>query len=185
MRFHNVHSKMCQFEAQAYICEPVRAHLRPSNNQIFHQFSHRLPSPLHINATMSLPSSFKAAVVPEAGAQHKVVDRSLAPLAADEVAVKVTATAINPVDWKMRDYRIFIASYPTVLGSDAAGEIVAVGSSVTSHSVGERVFFQGIIGQIDSSTFQQYVKIPASLVAKTPRRYPMSRLLPSGLAPWP
>ncbi|KAJ9476443.1 Protein TOXD [Pseudozyma hubeiensis] len=119
---------------------------------------------------MSLPSSHKAAVVPEAGAQHKVVDRSLAPLSADEIAVKVTATAINPVDWKIRDYRVFITEFPAVLGSDAAGEVVAVGSSVKSHAVGERVFFQGIIGKYDSSTFQQYVKIPASLAAKTPKK---------------
>lgn len=119
---------------------------------------------------MSLPSSHKAAVVPEAGAQHKVVDRSLSPLAADEIAIKVTATAINPVDWKIRDYRIFISEYPAVLGSDAAGEVVAVGSSVTTHSVGERVFFQGIIGQNDSTTFQQYCKIPAALAAKTPKK---------------
>lgn len=119
---------------------------------------------------MSLPSSHKAAVVPEAGAQHKVVDRSLAALADDEIAVKVNATAINPVDWKIRDYRVFISNFPAVLGSDAAGEVVAVGSSVTSHNVGERVFFQGIIGNYDSSTFQQYVKIPASLAAKTPKK---------------
>lgn len=119
---------------------------------------------------MSLPSSHKAAVVPEAGAQHKVVDRSLAPLAADEIAIKVTATAINPVDWKIRDYRIFLSEFPAVLGSDAAGEVVAVGSSVKSHTVGDRVFFQGIIGKYDSSTFQQYVKLPASLAAKTPKK---------------
>ena len=119
---------------------------------------------------MSLPSSHKAAVVPEAGAQHKVVDRSLGPLGADEIAIKVTATAINPVDWKIRDYRIFLSEFPAVLGSDAAGEVVAVGSSVTSHSVGERVFFQGIIGNYDAATFQQYVKLPAALAAKTPKK---------------
>lgn len=119
---------------------------------------------------MSLPSSHLAAVVPEAGAQHKVVDRSLGSLAADEIAVKITATAINPVDWKIRDYRIFITEFPAVLGSDAAGEVVAVGSSVKSHTVGERVFFQGILGNYDSSTFQQYAKIPASLAAKTPKK---------------
>lgn len=52
---------------------------------------------------MSLPSSFKAAVVPTPGAQHVVQDRSLSPLAEGEVAVKITATAINPVDYKARD----------------------------------------------------------------------------------
>ncbi|SNX84101.1 related to Zinc-binding oxidoreductase [Melanopsichium pennsylvanicum] len=119
---------------------------------------------------MSLPSSFKAAVVPEAGAQHQVVDRSLGALASDEIAVKVAAAAINPVDWKMRDYRFFLSEYPAILGHDGSGEIVSVGSKVTTHSVGERVFFQGIIGQYDSTTFQQYVKIPAALAAKTPKK---------------
>lgn len=118
---------------------------------------------------MGVPDTFKAAVVPEPGAQHVVQDRSLPPLEAGEVAIKVTATAINPVDWKIRDYKVFIKDYPAVLGSDAAGEIAAVGSSVTDFKEGDRVFFQGIIGRYDSSTFQQYVKMPAELVAKTPK----------------
>ncbi len=119
---------------------------------------------------MSLPSSHKAAVVHEAGAQHQVVDRSLAPIGDDEVAVKVIATSINPVDWKMRDYRVFLSEYPAVLGSDASGEVVSAGKSVTNVAVGDRVFFQGIIGNYDSSTFQQYVKMPAALLAKTPKK---------------
>lgn len=117
---------------------------------------------------MGVPGTFKAAVVPSPGAQHTVTDRALPALSAGEVAIKITATAINPVDWKIRDYKIFIKEYPAVLGSDAAGEIAAVGSEVTGFSVGERVFFQGIIGQYDSSTFQQYCKMPAALVARTP-----------------
>ncbi|TKY90933.1 hypothetical protein EX895_000931 [Sporisorium graminicola] len=118
---------------------------------------------------MALPSSFKAAVLPEAGAQHTVADRSLAPLAPDEIAVKVTATAINPVDWKIRDYRFLLTEFPAVLGVEAAGEVIAVGSSVTTHAVGERVSFQGTAGNYDSSTFQQYAKVPAKLAAKTPK----------------
>lgn len=118
---------------------------------------------------MGVPDTFKAAIVPEPGAQHVVQDRSLPPLEAGEVAIKVTATAINPVDWKIRDYKVFIKDYPAVLGSDAAGEIAAVGSGVTNFKEGDRVFFQGIIGRYDFSTFQQYVKMPAELVAKTPK----------------
>lgn len=60
---------------------------------------------------MGVPDTFKAAVVPEPGAQHVVQDRSLPPLEAGEVAIKVTATAINPVDWKIRDYKVFIKDY--------------------------------------------------------------------------
>lgn len=118
---------------------------------------------------MSVPSKFKAAVVPEPGAQHVVSDRELSPLSAGEVAIKITATAINPVDWKIRDYKVFIKDYPAVLGSDAAGTIAALGPDVAGFAVGDRVFFQGIIGNYDASTFQQYCKMPASLVAKTPQ----------------
>lgn len=118
---------------------------------------------------MSVPEYHKAAVVPEPGAKTVVADRSLPALAPGEVAIKLTATAINPVDWKIRDYKFFIEKYPAVLGSDAAGSIAAVGPDVTGFSVGDRVFFQGIIGNYDASTFQQYCKMPAALVAKTPR----------------
>ncbi|KXS14295.1 GroES-like protein [Gonapodya prolifera JEL478] len=118
---------------------------------------------------MTVPISFKAATIPTPGAQHVVVDRSLPAVQSGEVAIRITATAINPVDWKMRDYRAFISVYPAVVGSDAAGEIAAVGPDVVGFAEGDRVFFQGIIGNYDSSTFQQYCKMPAALVAKTPK----------------
>ncbi|PYI10676.1 GroES-like protein [Aspergillus sclerotiicarbonarius CBS 121057] len=117
---------------------------------------------------MSLPTTFKAAVVPEPHGQHTIAERSLPSLDPSQVAIKVTATAVNPVDWKIRDYNVFLKEYPAVLGSDAAGEIVATGSDVKSHAVGDRVFFQGIIGNYAASTFQQYCVMPAELVSKTP-----------------
>ncbi|RAL00782.1 zinc-binding alcohol dehydrogenase family protein [Aspergillus ibericus CBS 121593] len=117
---------------------------------------------------MSFPQSFKAAIVPEPKAQNVISDRTLGPLKDDEVVIEILATAINPVDWKMRDYNAFITEYPAILGSDAAGRVVAVGSAVSGFAIGDRVFFQGIIGTYDSSTFQQYCKMPAALVAKTP-----------------
>ncbi|CAN8101809.1 unnamed protein product [Discula destructiva] len=119
----------------------------------------------------AVPSSFKAAVMPAALSRHTVADRSLASLEPGEVAIKITATGINPVDWKIRDQGILVAGdkYPAVLGSDAAGEIVAVGSDVTGFAAGDRVFFQGILTRYDSCTFQQYCKMPAELVAHTPK----------------
>lgn len=63
--------------------------------------------------------------------------------AADEVVVRVAAVAVNPVDWVVQGtgpvtYR-WLRS-PAVLGSDVAGEVVAVGSAVTRFRVGDRVF---------------------------------------------
>lgn len=118
---------------------------------------------------MSIPVTFQAGVVSHAKAHHAVTERSLTPLAPGEVAVKITATAINPADWKFRDLDAFIPAYPAVLGSDAAGEIVAVGADVRNFATGERVFFQGMLERgFQSATFQQYCKMPASLLARTP-----------------
>lgn len=118
---------------------------------------------------MSLPSSFKAAEIPTPKAKSTLVERSLSSLEPKEIGIKITATAINPVDWKIRDYNAFLSEYPAVLGSDAAGVVAATGSDVKDFQVGDRVFFQGIIGKYDSSTFQQYCKMPAELVSKTPK----------------
>ncbi|KAE8149798.1 chaperonin 10-like protein [Aspergillus avenaceus] len=121
---------------------------------------------------MTVPDSFLAAVVPEPGAANVVANRSCSALDAGEVAIKITATAINPVDWKARDYWQFfkglLSEYPAVFGSDAAGEVVAIGPNVSTVAVGDRVFFQGMLGKYDSCTFQQYCKMPAALVSKTP-----------------
>ncbi|KAI1849524.1 hypothetical protein JX265_013639 [Neoarthrinium moseri] len=117
---------------------------------------------------MSIPQSFKAAVVPEPKAQNVIRERSLATLESGEVGIKVTATAVNPVDWKMRDHSAFISKYPAILGSDAAGVIVDVGPDVSEFQPGDHVFFQGMIGKDDYSTYQQYCKMPAILVSKTP-----------------
>ena len=117
---------------------------------------------------MAIPTAFLGCEVPTPKARISLVQRTLPALGPNEVGIKITATAINPVDHKMRDNDAFIEEYPAVLGSDAAGVVVAIGPSVKKLKVGERVFFQGIIGNYDSSTFQQYCKMPAELVSKTP-----------------
>ncbi|KAK6063792.1 zinc-binding oxidoreductase [Seiridium cupressi] len=118
---------------------------------------------------MDIPGPFKAAVMPDAGAQNVIIERSLAPLKKGEVCIRITATSINPADWKIRDFRVLLNEFPAIAGCDAAGEIVAVGPEVSGFTKGERVFFQGILGKKDYSTFQQYCKMPAALVAKTPK----------------
>jgi NADPH:quinone reductase-like Zn-dependent oxidoreductase len=118
---------------------------------------------------MSIPSSFKAAIIQEKGSRHTIAQRHPKDLGADEVGIRITATAVNPVDWKVRDSSAFLKTYPAVLGSDAAGTIVAVGQDVSNFAVGDRVFFQGIIFNYDASTFQEYCVMPAVLVGKTPK----------------
>ncbi|PVI04059.1 GroES-like protein [Periconia macrospinosa] len=118
---------------------------------------------------MTIPSSFKGGEISTPKSRISMVNRRLPTLGLNEVGIKITATAINPVDWKMRDYDASLEGYPAVLGSDAAGVVAAIGPDVKNLLIGDRVFFQGIVGTYESSTFQQYCKMPAELVSKTPK----------------
>ena len=61
---------------------------------------------------------------------------------AGEVAVRVVATSVNPIDWKLREGMKrpgLPLELPAILGRDAAGEVVEVGAGVTRFRVGARV----------------------------------------------
>jgi NADPH:quinone reductase-like Zn-dependent oxidoreductase len=61
---------------------------------------------------------------------------------AGEVLVKVTATSLNPVDWKVRaGYMkdIMPMQLPAILGRDVAGVVAALGAGVTRFKVGDKV----------------------------------------------
>ena len=77
--------------------------------------------------------------------------------------------AINPVDIIMQDMDRLIKSYPSVLGSDSAGIITAVGSSVTHLKPGDRVVATCDVieaGKASNGAFQLYSATKASLVGK-------------------
>jgi NADPH:quinone reductase-like Zn-dependent oxidoreductase len=59
-----------------------------------------------------------------------------------EVKVRVAATSLNPIDWKLRRGTLRAAwplRLPAVLGRDAAGQVVEVGAGVTRLRRGDRV----------------------------------------------
>lgn len=57
-----------------------------------------------------------------------------------ELLVKVLATSLNPVDWKIQKYGVFITEYPAILGTDIAGEVQEVGEGVATFSKGDRMY---------------------------------------------
>ena len=59
--------------------------------------------------------------------------------APDRVIVRTHAIAINPADARMQYDAIFPTTYPLILGSDIAGEIVEVGDAVKHRKKGDRV----------------------------------------------
>ncbi|EDR03874.1 uncharacterized protein LACBIDRAFT_331109 [Laccaria bicolor S238N-H82] len=62
-----------------------------------------------------------------------------------ELLIKIRSTALNPVDWKIHKYGIFVEEFPAVLGSDLSSseDVVEVGEGVTAPAKGDRVFAQG------------------------------------------
>jgi NADPH:quinone reductase-like Zn-dependent oxidoreductase len=88
-----------------------------------------------------------------------------------EVVLRNYAAAINPADWKTQEMGGVIAQYPSILGIDAAGEVVAVGSAVTRFQTGDRVIAHcdGLMtGKASNNGFQLFCATTAKLVAKLP-----------------
>ena len=85
--------------------------------------------------------------------------------AAGEVLVKTIAVSINPIDWKLRrgDLKEMMPlEFPTILGRDLSGEVVALGEGVDGLKVGERVF--GLVNR----SYAEYVVCKPVDLARTP-----------------
>jgi NADPH:quinone reductase-like Zn-dependent oxidoreductase len=85
-----------------------------------------------------------------------------------EVKVRVVASSVNPIDWKLRSgaYRkTRPLEFPAILGRDASGEVVAVGTGVRSIRVGERVL--GLVNRAFSEFVVDkegaWAELPASM----------------------
>src|ERR1700712_4095230 len=84
-----------------------------------------------------------------------------------EVLVRVAATSINPIDWKMRSgaaKHIFPLEFPAILGRDLSGVVRAVGEGVTNVAPGDRVMAMA------PNADAELVVIKASDVALVPEK---------------
>lgn len=109
-----------------------------------------------------------------------------------QIVVRNRAVAINPVDWITQASGAFIFSwlrFPCVLGSDTAGEVVAVGPGVSRFTIGDRVVAHalGTSKPRNSSAegaFQKYTVILEHMASPIPNNLPFERaaVLPLGLS---
>jgi NADPH:quinone reductase len=108
----------------------------------------------------------RAAVCTTFGSVHDVVIADVpepTPRAGD-VAVAVRAAAVNFPDVLMVAGAYQVRTEPPfVLGSEFAGEVVAVGEGVTSPAVGDRVYGSSLTG-----AFTETVVVPAKVVRPVP-----------------
>ncbi|MDB9383471.1 NAD(P)-dependent alcohol dehydrogenase [Nodularia spumigena CS-584] len=87
----------------------------------------------------------------------------------NQLLVKVHASSVNPIDWKIRQGMLSLLSgnnFPLILGFDLAGEVVAVGSQVTSFQPGDAVYggtsFSG-------GAYAEFAAVPENLIAPKPK----------------
>jgi len=96
-------------------------------------------------------------------------DAPIPVIAADEVLVKIHASSINPVDWKVREgyLKDFIPhTFPLILGWDFAGEIVALGADVKNWQVGAAVYARPDIAR--DGAYAEYIAVRANEIAAKP-----------------
>ncbi len=92
----------------------------------------------------------------DAASSFVELDVDLAEPDPHDLVVDVRAVSVNPVDVKVRG-RFPQDQAPKVLGYDASGVVVAVGSAVTRFEVDDEVYYAGSIGRSGSNADYQLV----------------------------
>lgn len=124
-----------------------------------------------------------AAWLPARRARFKVEPAPYSPALANEIVVKNHAVAINPFDWIIQAVGNIVTPWiktPFVLGSDVAGEVVEVGSSVTRFKVGDRVLGHAVgtdkqRNRPAEGAFQDYTILLANMASPIPDALPFEQ----------
>ena len=103
-----------------------------------------------------------------------------------EIVVKNGAVAVNPFDWAVQEMgnALFPLQYPYISGSDNAGEVVEVGSSVTRFRKGDRVLGLALpLSSNRESAFQEYTVLLDHMASKIPSSmsFEQASVIPLGL----
>jgi NADPH:quinone reductase-like Zn-dependent oxidoreductase len=91
------------------------------------------------------------------------------------VLVRVHASSVNPVDWKLRKGMLsamWKLRFPVIWGCDHSGVVEQVGSAVTFFKPGDEVYGckHGKVAQTYRGTYAEYVVVPENTLARKPAR---------------
>jgi NADPH:quinone reductase-like Zn-dependent oxidoreductase len=88
----------------------------------------------------------------------------------DEVLIRIYATSVNPVDWKIRKggrKQKFPSNFPLTLGWDVSGVIEETGNEVTNFKKGDEVYSRP--DPTKNGTYAEYVVVKANQVGFKPK----------------
>jgi NADPH:quinone reductase len=83
-----------------------------------------------------------------------------------DLLVRVRAASVNPVDTKIRRFSRTQDGEPRILGFDAAGTVVAIGSEVSRFAAGDDVLYAGVTNRPGSNT--EYQLVDERIVGRKP-----------------
>ena len=101
--------------------------------------------------------------------QLQLVDVPMPRPEPTQLLVRVLATSVNPIDWKLHNgqYRhIMPVRFPSIPGFDLAGEVTEVGAQVTRFKPGDRVF--AMLDRRPGGTSAEYVVVGELAAARSP-----------------
>lgn len=87
----------------------------------------------------------------------------------NQLLVKVYASSVNPVDWKIRAGQLqFLTGYkfPLILGFDVAGEVVEVGESVTRFQPGDKIY--AYLDSLPGGAYAEYAVVSERVACLKP-----------------
>ncbi|WP_121968297.1 NAD(P)-dependent alcohol dehydrogenase [Leptolyngbya sp. BC1307] len=87
----------------------------------------------------------------------------------DQLLVKVFASSVNPIEWKMRKGMLKLltgSDFPMILGFDVSGEVMATGNQVTRFKSGDRVYAR--MDQLTGGAYAQYAAVSEKVAALKP-----------------
>ena len=96
-------------------------------------------------------------------------DCPLPAITDDEVLIRVIATAINPVDWKIREgylQEMIPYEFPLTLGWDLSGIVEETGKNVKSFTIGDAVYSRPEITR--NGAYAEYIAVRENEVAIKP-----------------
>jgi NADPH2:quinone reductase len=86
----------------------------------------------------------------------------------NELLVKVEATSVNPIDYKIRQAGSWLTKPPDVIGYDVSGVVEAVGAGIVEFNVGDEVYYTPEIAP-GSGSYAEYNLVSDLIVEHKPK----------------
>ncbi len=114
----------------------------------------------------------KAAIIDRYGSTEVLQIKEIAKpqIESDQMLVKVHASSINPIDWKIRKGMLKKRSgnqFPMLLGYDVSGEVIEVGDRINEFHSGDLIYAR--LDQSTGGAYAEYAAVSQRVAAAKPK----------------